>query len=214
MPLKLQHLNGRSSAYASQVTSRALVEWNTSRRQKINLLWGVHPQLTGNPPTLWREHQALAIVIQRMATEFQGFARDLHDECTDVFSAEVAAGNSAVENVLRERLTSDRALSRGNAHSDGISKDFGRLGMTFWPSMIAADSRANNWKKDLLKLVEMRNGVAHDDAAKLARLQREGYTLDAASLQKWQTMLDDIATSMDDMTSTYLSALLGIQRPW
>jgi hypothetical protein len=196
------------------VTSLALTDWNNGRRGKITLFWTVHSQLSGPQSAAWHAEAALTMVIQRMATEFQGFARGLHDEATDIFIHHVGAGNINLETILRERMTADRALDKGNAHADAVKKDFARLGLTLWPTMRVADIRAGKWETELRKIVEMRNGVAHDDASKIARLYGAGYVLNAATLQSWQKLLDDLCTCMDDVVSTYLSALLGIQRPW
>ncbi|WP_143031627.1 hypothetical protein [Actinacidiphila guanduensis] len=196
------------------MTSLALTDWNNSRRGKITLLWNLHSQLSGPQSAAWHAEAALAMVLQRMATEFQGFARGLHDEATEVFVRHVAAGSTNLETILRERMTADRALNKGNAHDDAVKRDFSRLGLTFWPTMQAADKRANTWEKELRKIVEMRNGVAHDDTGKILRLNGDGYNLDVPTLQSWHKMLDELCVCMDDVVGTYLSALLGIQRPW
>ncbi|WP_371593064.1 hypothetical protein [Streptomyces virginiae] len=196
------------------VTSVALNDWNTKRAQRIALSWGVHATLAAPPRAIWHADQALAMVAQRISTEFQGFARALHDEAIDVFVSHVGGANMPLESVLRERMTTERALSKGNPTKKALGGDFGRLGFTFWAAMQKADGRANAWGQELDKLIEMRNGVAHDDEAKLNRLHSEGYPLASGTLQKWEKDLGDIAATMDDVVASSLSALLKIQRPW
>ncbi|WP_449349594.1 hypothetical protein [Streptomyces shaanxiensis] len=158
--------------------------------------------------------QALAVVLQRMATEFQGFCRALHDEASEFFAVTAAQGNPNLENMLQKLVTRDRSLDRGNAQKNSIAQDYSRFGFIFWQAMQRADGRAGAWPEELSMMNEMRNAVAHDDTAKLQSLASKGYVLDVQTIQVWHSMLDDIATLMDDVVSLSLSALLGVSRPW
>ncbi|MFF8440612.1 hypothetical protein ACF07U_06985 [Streptomyces californicus] len=196
------------------MTSVALIDWNAQRAQRIALAWGVHTTLAAPPQIAWHSDQALAIIVQRLSTEFQGFTRALHDEAVDVFVNQVAGANLALEAILRERMTAERSLSKGNPTKKALGSDFGRLGFTFWAAMQQANGRANAWSAELDKLIEMRNGVAHDDTAKLSRLASEGYPLSVGTLRNWQKTLGDIAATMDVVVASSLSAVLIIPRPW
>jgi hypothetical protein len=201
-------------AYAPNVPSQALTDWNAKRASSIGLAWQMHSTQVASTATGWQVDQALAIVLQRMATEFQGFCRSLHDEASEVFAVTAAKGNMPLEGTLRKLLTTGRDIDKGNAHSDAIARDFSRFGFIFWSAMTAVDNRAGGWPKELKKLTEMRNGVAHDDAAKIRSLITEGYALNEPTLKTWQTILHDIATTMDDVVGLSLGALLGVPRPW
>lgn len=214
LPSLRSPLRGTPGAYAPIVTSQALTDWTAKRASSIALAWQMHSAQVASTATGWQVDQALAVVLQRMATEFQGFCRSLHDEASEVFAVTAAKGNTLLESTLRQLLTTGRDIDKGNAHSDAIARDFSRFGFLFWSAMVAADNRAGGWPKELKKLTEMRNGVAHDDAAKLRALATEGYVLNEPTLKAWQTTLHDIATTMDDVVGLSLGALLGVSRPW
>ncbi|MFI6767852.1 hypothetical protein [Streptomyces sp. NPDC050355] len=196
------------------MTSNALVDWNAKRASRIALAWQMHATVTSSSTPTWHTDDALAVVLQRMATEFQGYCRSLHDEASEILGLHTAKGNPSLEDLLRRLLTSQRDLDRGNANVNAIAKDFSRFGFTFWPTLTKADSRAGVWQRELGKLIEMRNCVAHDNEAKLQALAREGYVLDPPTLQKWEKVLNGIAVLMDDVVGLSLGALLRIPRPW
>jgi hypothetical protein len=197
-----------------KVTSTALVDWNAKRASSIALAWQMHSTQAASTPAGWQEDQALAVVLQRMATEFQGFCRALHDEASEFFAVTAARGNPSLESTLRQLLTADRGIDRGNAQKKSVAQDFSRFGFIFWQAMQRADGRAGPWSEELAMFNEMRNAVAHDDTAKLRNLATKGYALDVPTLKNWHAMLDGMVTLMDDVVSLSLSALLGVPRPW
>jgi hypothetical protein len=162
----------------------------------------------------WRSEQVYGMLASRLATEFQGYAVALHDAAADYFVAIVAPGNRQVAIVLRERMTQARALNRGNATPDALTRDFSRIGLTLWPALQSADPHAASWQIELQKLVETRNAVVHADDAALLSLRAQGYPLTTAKVRDWQQTLDRLTGTMDDVVSDYLSALLGVARPW
>ncbi|QUC56032.1 hypothetical protein IOD14_04070 [Streptomyces sp. A2-16] len=196
------------------MTSQALTDWSAKRALCIDLAWQMHSAQVAATTAGWEVDQALAVVLQRMATEFQGFCRALHDEASEFFAVTASNGNPQLESTLRQLLTKGRDVDKGNAHNEAIARDFAKFGFLFWPAMTAADSRARTWPTELKKITEMRNGVAHDDVAKLRTLAGEGYFLNEPTLKAWQTNLDDVATVMDDVVGLSLGALLGVPRPW
>ncbi|GAA1519762.1 hypothetical protein GCM10009677_61350 [Sphaerisporangium rubeum] len=154
------------------------------------------------------------MLVLKLAAEFQGFARDLHDEAVDYFAVHVANGKAAVETILRERMTSERNLDKKNAQADSLLNDFGRLGLTLWSALERADRQAQSWRTELTKFNQMRNALAHDDQARVHLLRQQGYRLDHSTVQTWERTLDSLAQTMDDVVGDYLSALLGVGRPW
>jgi hypothetical protein len=154
------------------------------------------------------------MLVVRLATEFQGYAVALHDAAADQFVRVVAGGNRPVATVLRERMTQARALDRGNATPDALARDFSRLGLTLWPALQSADSRATSWRNELQRLVETRNAVVHANDAALTNLRSLGYPLTGGKVRDWQQTLNLLVVTMDDVVSDYLSALLGVARPW
>lgn len=67
-------------------------------------------------------------MLLRVAAEFQGFARDLHDLASVVFAEWTAPKNAAARNVVRSRLTEGREIDRGKAHLGSLGRVFGRFG--------------------------------------------------------------------------------------
>jgi hypothetical protein len=101
------------------------------------------------------------LLAVRMAAEFQGFARDLHDEAIGFLAITATLGNQSLASVLRVGISSGRALNRNNAGSDTLATDFGRIGLILWPAIVAQDPILGpGWKTDLNDLVQMRNAIA------------------------------------------------------
>ena len=186
----------------------------TIRRARLKLLWDVRQSVRTGAGGQWRSEQFHGMLASRLATEFQGYAVALHDAAADQFVTVVAGGNRQVAIVLRERMTQARALGRGNATPEALARDFSRMGLTLWPALESADSRATSWKTELLKLVETRNAVVHADDAALLNLRSQGYPLTGGKMRDWQQTLNLLTVTMDDVVSDYLSALLGVARPW
>jgi hypothetical protein len=155
------------------------------------------------------------VLVVRLAAEFQGFARDVHDEAAGFLAVTAASGNQSLASALRAGITSGRALNRNNAGSDTLAADFGRMGLIFWPAIRVQDPRQGPiWKSDLDNLVKMRNAIAHDDQAQILKLEQNGFRLERALTDRWHASLDSLTATMDDVVASYLGALLGVPQPW
>lgn len=119
--------------------SQALLDWGTTRRDRLGLLWEIRQGVRGGNGQLWRTEQVHGMLVTRLATEFQGYALGLHDAAASYFVLVVSGGNQRVATVLRERMTQARALGRGNPTPDALARDFSRLGLTLWPALESAD---------------------------------------------------------------------------
>jgi hypothetical protein len=203
--------NGGYKRYSHQVASNALTEWNSSRRRRLQLIWDFRDRA----PLPWAERQADMLLVVRLAAEFQGFARDLHDEAAGFLTFTATSGNQLLASVLRVGISSGRALNRNNAGSDTLATDFGRMGLIFWPAITAQDPILGPvWKTDLDNLVKMRNAIAHDNQAQILRLEQNGFLLERALSRRWHGSLDSLTATMDDVVASYLGALLGVPQPW
>jgi hypothetical protein len=155
------------------------------------------------------------VLVVRLAAEFQGFARDLHDEAVGFLTTSATSGNQSLANVLQVGISAERALNRNNAGSDTLAKDFGRIGLIFWPAIITQDPILGpGWRSDLGNLIKMRNAIAHDDQAQLLSLEQGGLAVGRTLVDWWQRSLDSLTTTMDDVVGSYLGALLGVPQPW
>ena len=75
-------------------------------------------------------------LILRLASEFQGFTRDLHDEAGLFVTRVLAPGNQRLQVTLRIPYTANRKLSQGNAESGSLGTDFGLFGMQLLASAV------------------------------------------------------------------------------
>lgn len=197
------------------VPSIALTSWRTDRAQRLDELLAAHQTVGGaGPGRRWRTRELNWALTLRLAGEFQGFARHLHDLAADYFVDTVSGGNAQLAEVLERRTKTNRQLDRGNAQPGSLGSDFLLLGLTLWPALERADPRASDWNTSLDRLNMARNAIAHVDQDTLDQLRRDGYPVTLAAVRGWRRDLDRLAITMDDVVSAYLDDLLGQGRPW
>lgn len=145
------------------MTSAALVTWKTGRASRLDRLEAAHAAVYGTGDGGRRLAGGLnrALILQ-LAAEFQGFARDLHDEARYALVGELAAG-------------------------DG--------------------------QRQLVLLNEARNGLAHADDQKTARVAATGWLLTLRSARRWRGTLNGLAIGMDSVGGEHLRRNLGV-RAW
>lgn len=152
----------------------------------------------------------------RVAAEFQGYCRDLHDLAADEVAAAAGQLNGPLQLVVRGMLTEGRKLSSGNAGPGNLGSDFGRFGLSLWPELNARwPSRAVGWKGQLEALNGARNAIAHADQAKMAELVEQGYRLaQLSTIRRFHSSVNGLASGMDEVLGRYLYRLLGGTPPW
>jgi hypothetical protein len=202
-------------AEGGQVPSAAYQAWFAQRQGRVDQLLLAHQSMGGSGRgRRWRTEQVNWALTFRLAGEFQGYARELHDLAVDHFVSVVARTNLPLANVIRTRMTFERKLDKGNAHPGSLGDDYGRLGLTLWPALEAADPRAAAWNRDLTALNEARNAIAHAEEGRLVVLRADGYPIALRTIRRWKKSLDGLVKTMDDVVSEYLDRLLGAGRPW
>jgi hypothetical protein len=153
-------------------------------------------------------------LILRLASEFQGFARDLHDEAGMFVAGCLAAENPQLQDVLRLPYTVNRKMNQGNADPGTLGNDFALFGIVLWAALHARyPTRAKGWNQKLAALNMARNGIVHDDGAKVARVQADGWPLTLQSVDRWKSALDGLARGMDRAVGGHLKLVYGTQ-PW
>jgi hypothetical protein len=198
-----------------EVSSSALLEWQGQRAEHLNELLLAHGLVGGSGQgRRWRTEALNYALVLRLAAEFQGFARDLHDLSCGTFANWAAPANLAVQNVIRNRLIQDRQLEKGNAQPGGLGSDFGRFGFQLWPALAIRTDKSNTYNKSLERLNDARNGIAHADEAKLAKLRGEGFPIILATFRTWRGHLNGLAVSLDIEVSSQLANLFGRANPW
>lgn len=195
--------------------SSALVAWQGLRATRLGELERAHTAVGGSGPG--RRTQTMQInwsLVLRLAGEFQGFSRDLHDLATQTFASWSAPSNQRLEQILLTLLTARRRLDKGNAEPGGLSEDFGRLGINWWPALTARDVRTKERVERLTRLNDARNAVAHANLAKLDTLRDDGYPLTLVTVARWRSALNGLAVTMDAEVAAHLATVFGRARPW
>src|SRR5262249_23071235 len=112
--------------------SRSWRHWNTVRARELDELEAAHTAIGGSrpgPPTATQQINRASAVL--LASQFQGFCRDLHSECVDYLVALIPVALFQV--TVQDEFLWNRALDRGNATQATIAGDFKRLGLdNFW----------------------------------------------------------------------------------
>lgn len=189
--------------------------WDGARTDRINRLRAAHAAFGGTGPgRRWITEELNHALILRLASEFQGFARDLHDEAGRFVVRSLAPGNQQLQENLRVPYTHYRKLDQGNADPGTLGNDFGLFGIDLWPDLQAQyPSHAKGWNQKLFALNLARNGIVHDDGARIARVQADGWPLTLHSVGRWKSSLDGLARGMDRVVGGQLK-LLYRTSPW
>jgi len=195
--------------------SVSLNTWTTVRAQRIKRLRAAHEAFGGTGPgRRWVTDELNHALILRLASEFQGFARDLHDECGLFIARCLAPGNQQLQDSLRIPYTLHRKMNQGNADPGTLGNDFGLFGMVLWADLQARyPTHAGAWNQKLLALNMARNGIAHDDGTKIARVQANGWPLTLRSVDRWKSSLDGLARGIDRAVGGHLKLMYGTT-PW
>jgi len=206
----------------------ALDKWGTDRSAALDSLEEIHGKVTGRQ----RGRQYATLHLNRalfvaLSAEFHGFCRDLHEDAAIKIteSIRLAPENARIAPVVLNALVRERSLSlsaksekerrldKGNANVDALAVDYSMLGMDLWADLAQSyPARTTKWKKNLDRLNEVRNGVAHSDAEKLVRAHQE-YGLTLRTYMQWRSSLDGAAKAMDKVVRAYLWDLTGSE-PW
>lgn len=201
--------------YNGRMSSASLITWAAIRAHRIKRLQAAHEAFGGTGPgRRWVTDELNHALILRLASEFQGFARDLHNESGLFVARSLAPGNQRLQDSLRVPYTQYRKLNQGNADPATLGNDFGLFGVALWPELLARyPTHAKGWNQKLVALNVARNGIAHDDGAKITRVQADGWPLTLRSVDRWKSSLDGLARGMDRVVAGHLKLMYGTT-PW
>jgi len=151
-------------------------------------------------------NQSYAVMV---SAQFQGYCRDLHDECVSHFVAMISP--AILRTTVRQLLSQNRQLDRGNPNPGNLGSDFNRFGLPFWPSVQAKDRRARTWQTRLAMLTDWRNAIAHQD------FDPHGLhgisTLTLQHVKEWRRACQGLARTFDRTMRDHLQAVSG-NAPW
>ena len=192
------------------MSSIAYRHWRTTRARALDEIAQAHAAVGGTERgrryATQQINRAYAVLL---ASEFQGYCRDLHTECVEHFAAIVSP--VALRSVTREEFVWNRQLDRGNANSDTLGADFGRLGIEFWVELVRFDARCTAWKRQLDELNVWRNAIAHQD---FDSTRLGGTTmLRLEQVRRWRSACRGLARVFDQMLCLDLLTRTGIS-PW
>src|SRR4029077_9204700 len=108
--------------------SRASRHWSRTRSTELDEVEAAHTLLGGTARgrryTTQQINRAYAVLL---ASQFQGFARDLHTESINYLVAVIP--DLGFRAAMRQELLWNRQLDSRNANQGTIGGDFGRLGI-------------------------------------------------------------------------------------
>jgi len=186
-------------------------EWTTTRARDLDEIEQAHAAIGGTGPgRRYATQQINRAYAMLLAAQFQGFCRDLHDECV-VHLIVAIAPPANLWLVVRDEFTRGRQLDRGNAQPGSLGADFGRLGNNFWAEVDALNPRGAASKAMLEALNRWRNAIAHQD---FDPDQLGGTTtLKLAQVRHWRAMCGRLARDFDEVMRRHLQAMTG-SSPW
>lgn len=191
--------------------STAYRHWTTTRAGALNEIARAHVAVGGSGPgrryATQQINQAYAVLL---ASQFQGFCRDLHSECVGHLVA-VITSHPTLRRLVREEFSRGRQLDRGNAQPSSLGADFGRLGIAFWPGLDAYDVHGGARRAQLEQLNEWRNAIAHQDFDP-ARLGGST-TLQLIQVRRWRAACNGLARGFDEVLRRHLHNQTGFM-PW
>ncbi len=198
----------------SGVPSNALLDCKTDRATRLDRLLAAHRTVRGaNSGRRWITDELNHSLILRLASEFQGFARDLHDETSKVVVHALAPNHPARQASLRAPYRARRRLDRGNADPDALRADFELFDMNLWIELQQRyPSRTPRWRQQLSLLNTARNGLVHDDGQRVRQVQANGWLLTLPFIHRWRIALDGLATGMDHVIGHYVHRSFGVPR--
>ena len=152
-------------------------------------------------------NQAYAILL---ASQFQGFCRDLHSESAAYLIDAIQP--ASMRPIVRAEFTRDRKSDKGNANPGNLGNDFNRLGLEFWDELktLNAKNSARTRALEMEMLNEWRNAIAHQhfDPVKLGSSR-----LGLEQVRRWRKVCNRLARAFDAVMCNHIRAVTGFS-PW
>jgi hypothetical protein len=195
------------------VASQSLKEWQTDAWAAFDEIEHAHQAVGGTKPgRRFLTQQLNYAYTMLLAARFQGFVRALQIQTAEAIA--LGAHDANYTELLRENLTSNRALERRNAQPNSIADDFARFGLDIWTRADSERRGNDERRKKLWALITWRNAIAHDEiTVKLAKGALEPVTISLATCRGWRSTLNILATSLDKVAADHCQSL-GLPRPW
>jgi hypothetical protein len=189
--------------------SRSLLEWQTVRSQALDEIEYAHRGVAhSRRGSRYATQQVNHAYVVLLASQFQGFCRELHSECIDFVVNSIIPPARA--SVCEEALKRNRALDRGNANPANLGSDFGIFRINFWDKVVGFDARNSDRRDYLYELNRWRNAIAHHDfnPAKLGST-----VLRVRRVRAWRAACEQLAISFDEVLHRHFATAMGVS-PW
>jgi hypothetical protein len=202
-------MGGRHQSGArGSMPSTSLQVWRNDRRVALDELEAAHRSIggigRGRRYATQQINQAYAVLL---SSQFQGFCRDLHDECSTIF---VQSFTGLVAPTVHKLLVENRKLDKGNPSPSNIGADYNRFGPTFWAAVRKLDARNEDRQEHLEELNLWRNAIAHQDFSVVT----SGATgLRLRMVRDWRSACNQLAGSFDRVMRDCLLTVNGVS-PW
>ncbi len=185
-------------------------QWLGTRFDALNQIAHAHTAVGGSQRgrrfATQEINRAYAVLL---ASQFQGFCRDLHSECVDHLVNCLTP--STLQPIIRLEFTRNRQLDRGNAQAGSIGADFGRLGVDFWPRVDSQHPGNPDRRSSLEEMNNWRNAIVHQDFDP-ARLGGTT-TLHLNQVRNWRRACEQLAGSFDEVMRLHVQSMVGAA-PW
>lgn len=194
------------------MASRALREWEERRLERLDELEEVHRRVSGTAPgRRWLTEELDRSYILALASQFQGFSRDLHSEAAAFIARQAPV---SIRAIVDSTLTTGRQLDRGNATPSSIGADFSRFGIDFWPA-VRSRHRHNARRQEQLEQVNIwRNAIAHDSPMSPDNAAKVVGTKPTMTFgRRWRRGIGALAVHFDAAVAGEIEAVVGVP-PW
>jgi len=131
----------------------------STRTKALDEIEAAHASVGGTGPgrryATQQINQAYAVLV---ASQFQGFCRDLHTESVARLMAFIDPPPLVLP-LVQARFTKGRQLDSKNAQPGSLGSDFGLLGIKFWDEVDQHHPKSKDRKRELEDLNNWRNAM-------------------------------------------------------
>jgi hypothetical protein len=191
--------------------SQAYRQWRISRASELDEVETAHTLVGGTARgRRYATQQINGAYAVLLASQFQGFTRDLHTEA--ILHLVTLIPHLGFRLAMREEFLWNRQLDTRNANQTTIGGDFGRLGIRqLWMQVDAVSPNNPLRRRALEELNAWRNAIAHQafDPAVLGGT----VILRLARVRRWRRACDRLARSLDAVVQMHIQSVTGVS-PW